>query len=67
MKIYLASMDVYDRLLKVCGDKEINLLFSYYDLSDNCTIPFRKKVWKELMDENISCRSIKQRKKQSTV
>jgi len=31
-------------------------LFSYYDLSDQCKIPFRKEVYKWLMEnENIFC------------
>lgn len=43
MKIYLASIEKKPLLflLRVAGA----VLFSYYDLSDNCPLPFRKESW----------------------
>ena len=48
MKIYLASMDVLDHALKVSGDSELYILFSYYDLTQGP--PFRKETWKWLLE-----------------
>ena len=54
MKIFLASVDVYDELLKVSdNDHKLNILFSFYDLTVS-TIPFRKEVWKRIMKEKIN-------------
>lgn len=50
MKIFLASVDVYDELLKVSDNRELHLLFSFYDLFIS-PIPFRKTVWSRIIKE----------------
>ena len=53
MKIYFASVDVLDEFLKVGGER---ILFSFYDLTQGGP-PFRRIVWKRIIDENLFCRN----------
>lgn len=52
MKIYFASLgnDTYPFSNKV-RQKNLTILFSYYDLSGQCPIPFRKESFKKIIKE----------------
>jgi hypothetical protein len=52
MKIYFASLgnDTYPFSNKV-RQKNLTILFSYYDLSSQCPIPFRKESFKKIIKE----------------
>lgn len=52
MKIYFASLgnETYPFSNKV-RQKNLTILFSYYDLSSQCPIPFRKESFKIIIKE----------------
>jgi hypothetical protein len=55
MIIYFASVDdsliPFIRSVVRKGDRRLDFLFSFYDLTDLCPIPFRKNCWKKIIDE----------------
>ncbi len=57
MKIYFAAVGHLGIVERIRRERDVfEPLFSYYDLSDQCKIPFRKEVYKWLIkNENLFC------------